>query len=71
MAELPADSSAMLNEDRERLRLLRLLVTEDAPKKPSPPDPEVKAMLEDMNRRYRVNRERLNANDDDDGLDVA
>ncbi len=44
----------------------RLRLVSEQPSRPVGPDPEIKAMLEDMNRRYRVNRERLVATGDDE-----
>jgi hypothetical protein len=44
----------------------RLRVVPQPAVRPRPePDPEMRAMLDDMQRRYRVQRERLNLGDDE------
>lgn len=42
---------------------LRVVPQTDQRAKPTP-DPELKATLDDINRRYRVQRERIEAGDD-------
>ena len=46
-------------------RGLRLVKSSEARPAPPAPDPELKAVLDDMKRRYRVQRERLDQGPDD------
>lgn len=48
-------------EPRPRLRMVEC--TDERPQ--AKPDPELRAVLDDMQRRYRVQRERLNLGDDE------
>jgi hypothetical protein len=66
MAEIPTDGEGATHSE-DRAHALRLASEQSI--KAVVPDPDVKAMLEEMNRRYRVNRERLTSNDD--GPDAA
>jgi hypothetical protein len=44
---------------------LRLVPSPGEERKPQDPDPELKEVLDDMRRRYRVQRERLEQGPDD------
>jgi hypothetical protein len=44
---------------------LRLVPSPDDERKPPTPDPELKGVLDDMRRRYRVQRERIERGPDD------
>jgi hypothetical protein len=48
---------------------LRLVPCPDEERKPPEPDPELKEVLDDMRRRYRVQRERIER--DPEGEDAA
>ena len=48
---------------------LRLVPSPDEERKPQAPDPELKEVLDDMRRRYRVQRERIGR--EPDGKDAA
>jgi hypothetical protein len=54
-------STPLSTEPQPRLRA----VPQPAARPRPEPDPELRAMLDDMQRRYRVQRERLNLGDDE------
>jgi hypothetical protein len=56
-------------EGRGRAGVLRLVPAPSEAQKPSAPDPELKEILDDMRRRYRVQREQIER--DPDGKDAA
>ena len=64
-----AKGGAGEGEGRGRAGVLRLVPAPGEAQKPSAPDPELKEILDDMRRRHRVQRERIER--DPDGKDAA
>jgi hypothetical protein len=60
-----SDGGAGEDEGGGRAGGLRLVPSPGEARKPSAPDPELKEILDDMRRRYRVQRERIEHGPDD------